>query len=110
MLFCSAAYAGSGLRALDLPGEPPGAGAMGPDQGEVVFPDGPINTPFNRGGDYGMSGYGASPGPFGLFGPPESAGRALPAIEIGPALSRSQTRLCAVVLATVGGTPGRSAA
>jgi hypothetical protein len=75
VLMCGAAYAeGSGLRALDLPGEPPGAGAMGPNQGDVVFPDGPINTPFNRGGYYGMYGYGAAPSPFGLFGPPMPAG------------------------------------
>jgi hypothetical protein len=72
VLLCGAAYAeDNGLRSLDLLGEPPGAGAMGPNRGDVVFPDGPINTPFNRGGGaYGMYGYAPSPAPFGLFGPP----------------------------------------
>ena len=61
------------LRALDLPGEPPGAGAMGPNRGDVVFPDGPINTPLNRRGNYGPYGSVVAPPPrggaFGLARP-----------------------------------------
>jgi hypothetical protein len=63
---------GSDVRALDLPGEPPGAGAMGPNRGDVVFPDGPVNSLATRRGNYGPPGYyGYYQGtPTEVFGPP----------------------------------------
>lgn len=59
VLMSGAAWAddGSDLRALDLPGEPPGAGALGPNRGDAVFPDGPVNTPITRRGNFGAPGY-----------------------------------------------------
>ncbi|ALK07840.1 hypothetical protein [Blastochloris viridis] len=58
-LMAGAAVANDGtdLRALDLPGEPPGGGALGPNRGDVVFPDGPINSLITRRGDFGPPGY-----------------------------------------------------
>jgi hypothetical protein len=59
VLMSGAAWADDGgdLRGLDLLGEPPGAGALGPNRGDVVFPDGPVNTLVTRRGHYGPPGY-----------------------------------------------------
>jgi hypothetical protein len=59
VLMSGAAWAddGADLRALDLPGEPPGGGALGPNSGDAVFPDGPINTLATRRGNNGPPGY-----------------------------------------------------
>ena len=47
LMMSGAAWAEGGeLRALDLPGEPPGAGATREDPGDLGPPTGPINTPY----------------------------------------------------------------